>query len=651
MEHDSGLAEISTGTVCGLLAADVAAVDVYLPGAAGKAPVLYRGARSDAQAVDLQRLRQHGVSHVYVRGDALHNCERAIEQRLSALLANPRLASADKAHLLHTAGVFVARELLNAPTPAAQIERAAGLADRIIEGLLHDPEIAAYLLQMAGHERSTASHMQMVSSLAVIFGAEVMGDDVSGLKDLALAGLLHDVGKLSIPSATLQKKGPLEDEEVRLVHQHPIESVRLIGSDANVSINVRQIILQHHERLDGRGYPLGLTARDLPLPTRILSIVDSFHAMIGPRAYRAPLSVAEANRIMALQAGTQFDKDLLTYWAALCARQADIAPNLPVQVPAGAASDILSKGEQTIAGRSSRTVSQRRPRYACAGNAKVRCIYAGRLIGVTPAPDDFGAPVHDVSRSGLCIYSTYPMYRGEILHIRFKVGLQLLARISEQAVTERVPVQPLGHGIQAEATAEETAPATEVRSPAAGAKKSYARNNRRDDALKRLSAIACMRHVTQDAERKVVVLSTSADVEVRLKALEVLAQLNTPATRDALMAMLHDPHRGVRLRSVLAMGANKITEAAPTLRKLLNEPDAEVGLSVAGALGQLDDWSGIVLVIRLLEEDGAHVQLAVRALSQITGHRFSTSREGIESARRYLATSKAEFLHRAREAV
>jgi HD-GYP domain-containing protein (c-di-GMP phosphodiesterase class II) len=688
----TGFTRISTAAVRGLAAADAVDVDVFLPGGDGNDAVLYstrtddapltesppdraaQGAADGLGALDFERLAAHGVSHVLVRAEDLVRCEHALEVRLRDLLANPNLTSHDRAEIVHSAGAAVAREIMTTSLSSDSLSRATALTDGIVEGVMNDPAIAGYILQMAGHERSTASHMQMVATLAVIFGAEVFGDDPETLNTLALAGMLHDVGKLSVPADTLHKTGPLTEREVQLIQQHPIESVRLIGDDKTVSPLVRKVILQHHERLDGRGYPLGLTAGDILPFTRLLTIVDTFHAMIGPRSYRAALSVSDANRVMAYQAGKQFDKDMLDCWINLCDRHNPTIRSART-ARASAGDDCTAKHEHLPARRNRAIIQQRRPRYVCAGKAAVRCIYTGRLADVTEAPDDFGASVHDVSQGGMCIYSAHPMYRGEIVcvHINthtgadwvrsmvswcathevnvYRVGLRFLSKLDERDVREQIEVQPMGGFVTpADASAMDTDRRLNAES---GDDSDPARavNGKREEALDRLAAIASMRCIDGSAERTVIVLSTSSDVMVRLKALDVLAQCNTRATRGALVALLHDPNRDVRVRAIDAAGLCEITEAARALRELLDDPDEQVVLHAAGSLGALRDWSGLHQVGGTLELDGPNLRLAVCAFSRITGHRFPANRDGIASARNYWAARKKDLLSKMHELV
>jgi HD-GYP domain-containing protein (c-di-GMP phosphodiesterase class II) len=126
------------------------------------------------------------------------------------------------------------------------------------------------------------------------------------LYQVEVAALLHDVGKIGVPDAILKKQGPLTAEERTLINRHPEYSwsiLRLFPGLEQASLYA----LHHHENLDGAGYPAGLKGYDIPLVSRIVSVIDAYDAMISNRCYRKGLDHAEAVRRLLASSGTQFD--------------------------------------------------------------------------------------------------------------------------------------------------------------------------------------------------------------------------------------------------------------------------------------------------------------------------------------------------------
>lgn len=424
MTEQAEYAQVTFAAAKALVDEDSVDFALYLPQASEQTPVLYRRAGDGLSQPDFERMRNNGVPFLCVRSGDLSKCETILEAKLIDLLGSSDIRPTEKAKIVHQVGTSVARGLIHGPANADGLARASHVVDNVIGCVLNDPRIASHMLQMADHERSTASHMFVVSALAIMLGAEIFGPEREMLTGLGLAGMMHDIGKLGINPEVLNKPTPLTFEEMQLIQQHPIESVRLLGDDPHVTPGVRQMILQHHEWVNGRGYPLGVSGDELLPGSRVLSIVDSFHAMIGRRAYRKPFTPHQANRALIAQAGRQFDRDLLVCWRELFERCWSQAPQaLPVD-PVTGSDEVSSRHEHRPTPPTRGVFGPRSQRFTCDRDVRIKCVYAGRLNDATCAPDEFLTSIHDVSRGGLCIYSGYPMYRGEVVHLQIEQGKQ-----------------------------------------------------------------------------------------------------------------------------------------------------------------------------------------------------------------------------------
>jgi diguanylate cyclase (GGDEF)-like protein len=151
----------------------------------------------------------------------------------------------------------------------------------------------------------TSTHARWIADLALRVGAE-LGLDEKGLKRLELGALLHDIGKIGIPSAILAKPGRLTADERAVIQTHPELGERIIAPIDRLQ-EVRSIVRHCHERWDGLGYPDGLADEEVPLEARIIFVCDAYHAMTTDRPYRRRLSHREAARRLREAAGSQFD--------------------------------------------------------------------------------------------------------------------------------------------------------------------------------------------------------------------------------------------------------------------------------------------------------------------------------------------------------
>jgi HD-GYP domain-containing protein (c-di-GMP phosphodiesterase class II) len=166
--------------------------------------------------------------------------------------------------------------------------------------------VRALMVRLGEKDEATEGHTRRVAMLAVQVG-ETLGLSPAKLRQLALGGLLHDMGKLSVPSAVLQKPGPLDDDEFAEIRKHPDAGERLLRELGGFSPDVLRLVLDHHERLDGSGYPRGLVGPQLDLGTRIVAVCDVYDALVSDRVYRSAWSQDRAFAL--LREPAQFDAD------------------------------------------------------------------------------------------------------------------------------------------------------------------------------------------------------------------------------------------------------------------------------------------------------------------------------------------------------
>jgi HD-GYP domain-containing protein (c-di-GMP phosphodiesterase class II) len=166
--------------------------------------------------------------------------------------------------------------------------------------------IRALMVRLAAKDASTEEHTRRVAALAVEVG-EQLGLPAGRLRSLAIGGLLHDMGKLSVPDAILQKPGPLDEDEFAQIRQHPVRGRELLDQLGGFDELVERLVGDHHERLDGQGYPNGLRGDAINLETRILTVCDVYDALVSPRVYRPAWTTEKALEILRSEAGTAFD--------------------------------------------------------------------------------------------------------------------------------------------------------------------------------------------------------------------------------------------------------------------------------------------------------------------------------------------------------
>ncbi len=168
----------------------------------------------------------------------------------------------------------------------------------------HLATIAALCRSIEAKDGSTGEHTERVAELAVEL-AKKLGYSGTDLDAIEIGALLHDIGKIGIPESILHKPGPLSDEEWQVMRRHPLVSEHILAG-IGLSPIVLEIARSSHERIDGKGYPDGMSGEGIPLPARIVLVADAFDAITSDRPYRSGRNVIDALGELHLNAGTQF---------------------------------------------------------------------------------------------------------------------------------------------------------------------------------------------------------------------------------------------------------------------------------------------------------------------------------------------------------
>jgi HD-GYP domain-containing protein (c-di-GMP phosphodiesterase class II) len=230
-------------------------------------------------------------------------------------------------------GIAVAVDLARAAQsrPLAGDLRGADLVAS--EDVFLGSHVRALTVRLADKDPYTERHTRRVALRAVQVG-ELLGLSASRLRTLAIGGLVHDIGKLSIPDAILKKPGPLDDDEYAVIQEHPERGHRLLAGLGGFPDAVRQLVRDHHERLDGSGYPRGLSGDEIELDTRILTVCDIYDALISKRVYRGAWSHDEAMALLRRETEHALDQRCVAALEQVIAREQVVAAPAAELVPA-----------------------------------------------------------------------------------------------------------------------------------------------------------------------------------------------------------------------------------------------------------------------------------------------------------------------------
>ncbi len=166
--------------------------------------------------------------------------------------------------------------------------------------------VRALTVRLAEKDGYTEEHTRRVALRAVQVGEE-LGLPAGRLRSLAIGGLIHDIGKLTVPDSVLKKPAALSEDEFAVIQRHPEWGERLVSDLGGFTAAVRRLVRDHHERLDGSGYPRGLVGNAIELDTRILAVCDVYDALISARVYREAWTHEEALALLREEAGITLD--------------------------------------------------------------------------------------------------------------------------------------------------------------------------------------------------------------------------------------------------------------------------------------------------------------------------------------------------------
>jgi HD-GYP domain-containing protein (c-di-GMP phosphodiesterase class II) len=303
-----GYLPVATAALC---PASVLDYDLYIQRPGRTYTELYRGRQYPLEPADLDRLREDGVDRLYIRLEDANSyrdylCQHVLHQQTVPLAA--RMQALREV----TRAAFA--EALAAESRDKIIQLSSGFARDLVGIVTERPLVFHELFSTIEHDYYTFTHVCNVSTYCIVLANALGGFDESALTELAAGALLHDIGKRHVSVQLLNKPGKLTENEWDQIRQHPIDGFRELVGRQDVSWAQLMMVYQHHERLDGTGYPAGVVGEEIHPWARLCAVVDVFDAMTCQRPYRKATPLAEACAYLDKHAGSWFDKQAAGCW-------------------------------------------------------------------------------------------------------------------------------------------------------------------------------------------------------------------------------------------------------------------------------------------------------------------------------------------------
>jgi HD-GYP domain-containing protein (c-di-GMP phosphodiesterase class II) len=268
--------------------------------------VLYKG--QDVNEFIKKWLVEKGNT-LFVLEEDLERLSEYATEKLSDIVNDEEVETKEKIKFIYLVGKTTVRKLLDNPNNGFVAKESERLVTSYLESFLIDPDAARDLLMLTANDQYMYSHAMNVATFNLLLGYKVFGDDRKTLWDLGIAGLLHDIGKTRIDAKILNKPGPLNADEMKMMRKHSEYSHDIIkqhGYKREIQFAGRN----HHERLDGDGYPDKLNGDRIHLFAKITAVSDVYDALTSSRIYAPEFTHTEALKTM-LRAEGHFDEAIL----------------------------------------------------------------------------------------------------------------------------------------------------------------------------------------------------------------------------------------------------------------------------------------------------------------------------------------------------
>ncbi len=285
-----------------------------------RSAVLYRSSGAGYDLSDCAHLREQGVTHFYVPNIQHQRFQQAIYTQMCDSFEDQSLAVSKRSKIVRDSCGKMIEDFTSNPNIPGLSETLSTMAGKFTQWCDTAGSEFSYLLDMSEHDYYTTTHMVNVGVGCTLLAAELLGVDHELVHTLSLGGLIHDVGKAGVPVEVLNKEGKLTDDEWAMIRQHPQIGAGILEQQPGLNSITVDMTLNHHERLDGKGYPNGISGDAISLPARICAVVDVYDAISSARPYRGPIPPRAVLDMMREDVGKAFDAKVFGAWEQIVHR-------------------------------------------------------------------------------------------------------------------------------------------------------------------------------------------------------------------------------------------------------------------------------------------------------------------------------------------
>jgi len=266
-----------------------------------------------------QNLLLNKVATIYVLEDVRDIYQEYVEENLQYIIKDKAIPPTKKSKIVYESSTYVMEKLFENPR-ADMISRTQRTVNNIVSLILSDRKTTRQLVRITDHDYYTHTHSVNVGVFSVAFAKELLpGLSEEEFFELGLGFFMHDIGKSLIPIEVIHKRGPLNEEEWKIIKTHPEKGYQILEKAGFMTDVSAKIVLQHHERVNGSGYPRGLRGDEIDIYGKICSVADIFDAMTTERCYQKASSAYDALDLIKHKMFKEFDYDFFSKFVLLFA--------------------------------------------------------------------------------------------------------------------------------------------------------------------------------------------------------------------------------------------------------------------------------------------------------------------------------------------
>jgi HD-GYP domain-containing protein (c-di-GMP phosphodiesterase class II) len=282
--------------------------ELYIQPQPSKPALLYRARRVPFHQADVETLIENGVKILYISAEDHEAYQDYLHREV---IQNRQVEPARRFSLLKDATRSIFEHFSRTNDTGRLVRVASGFGEQVTNIILSEDLVLHDLFSLLDHDYYTYTHAVNVCTYCAVVAGRLGITGKQELNAVAAGGLLHDLGKREIGTQILNKRGRLGGQEYRLVQEHPLIGFKDLCCRTDVTWGQLMMIYQHHERLDGSGYPVQLAGDGVHLWARICAVVDVFDALTNVRPYRTRDSAGDALNFLAQRAPEQFDEEVV----------------------------------------------------------------------------------------------------------------------------------------------------------------------------------------------------------------------------------------------------------------------------------------------------------------------------------------------------